>query len=61
VRLDKASDLLQYTTEAVSLIASDVGYDSEAAFSRAFSKRYGVSPSKWRRQPAGEKTDSRRT
>jgi AraC-like DNA-binding protein len=57
VRLDKASDLLQYTTEAVSAISSDVGYDSEAAFSRAFSKRYGMSPSKWRRQPAGEKTD----
>ena len=57
VRLDKASDLLQYTTETVSAISSDVGYDSEAAFSRAFSKRYGMSPSKWRRHPVGEKID----
>ena len=51
VRLEKASDMLQYTTETVGVVASDVGYDSEAAFSRAFSKRYGVPPSKWRRYP----------
>jgi AraC-like DNA-binding protein len=51
VRLEKAADLLQYTNEAVGVIASDIGYDSEAAFSRAFSKRYGISPSKWRHQP----------
>jgi transcriptional regulator GlxA family with amidase domain len=50
VRLDRATDLLQHTTESVSAIASDVGYDSEAAFSRVFSKRYGLPPSRWRRQ-----------
>jgi AraC-like DNA-binding protein len=51
VRLEKAADLLQYTNEAVGVIGSDIGYDSEAAFSRAFSKRYGMSPSKWRHRP----------
>jgi AraC-like DNA-binding protein len=50
VRLERAADLLQHTTEAVTAIASDVGYDSEAAFSRVFSKRYGMPPSRWRRQ-----------
>jgi AraC-like DNA-binding protein len=50
VRLERAADLLQHTTESVSAIASDVGYDSEAAFSRVFSKRYGLPPSRWRRQ-----------
>jgi len=51
VRLDKAADLLQYTTDTVGLVAKEIGYDSEAAFSRAFSKRYGVPPARWRRQP----------
>jgi AraC-like DNA-binding protein len=50
LRLEKAADLLQYTTEPVGVIAGDIGYDSEAAFSRAFSKRYGMPPSRWRRQ-----------
>jgi AraC-like DNA-binding protein len=49
VRLATAADLLLDSTHPISLIASDVGYDSEAAFSRAFSKRYGVAPSRWRR------------
>jgi AraC-like DNA-binding protein len=53
IRLEKAADLLQYTTEPVGVIASDVGYDSEAAFSRVFSKRYGMPPSRWRRQAPG--------
>jgi AraC-like DNA-binding protein len=52
VRLEKAADLLQYTTDAVGAIAREIGYDSEAAFSRAFSKRHGVPPARWRRQPA---------
>jgi AraC-like DNA-binding protein len=30
-------------------IALDVGYDSEAAFSRAFKREVGVSPAEWRR------------
>jgi transcriptional regulator GlxA family with amidase domain len=50
VRLERAADLLQHTTESVRAIASDVGYESEAAFSRVFSKRYGQPPSRWRRQ-----------
>jgi AraC-like DNA-binding protein len=50
VRLAKAAELLLDTTEAVATLASRVGYDSEAAFSRAFSKRYGIPPSKWRQR-----------
>ncbi len=53
VRLEAAADLLQYTTENVGVIAREVGYDSEAAFSRAFSKRSGMSPSRWRHQRIG--------
>jgi AraC-like DNA-binding protein len=50
VRLESAADLLQYTAESISAIAHEIGYDSEAAFSRAFSKRYGRPPSRWRRE-----------
>jgi transcriptional regulator GlxA family with amidase domain len=49
VRLASAADLLLDTPDPISVIASDVGYESEAAFSRAFSRRYGVPPSRWRR------------
>ena len=48
VRLERASDLLMYTKEPLGVIATNVGYDSGAAFSRAFSRRYGASPSRWR-------------
>jgi AraC-like DNA-binding protein len=49
VRLDGAADLLRDTTLPVTLIAENVGYTSEAAFSRAFKHRYGTSPARWRR------------
>lgn len=38
-------------------IAADVGYESEAAFSRAFKKMMGMPPSVWRRR-AGERETS---
>ena len=49
VRLDAASDLLRGTSLPVTLIAENVGYTSEAAFSRAFKHRYGSPPARWRR------------
>jgi AraC-like DNA-binding protein len=35
--------------DSVADIAERVGYESEAAFSRAFKKSVGVSPGQWRR------------
>jgi AraC-like DNA-binding protein len=49
VRLDAAVDLLRDTSLPVTLIAKNVGYTSEAAFSRAFKNRYGTPPARWRR------------
>ena len=49
VRLDAATDLLRDTSLPVTLIAENVGYTSEAAFSRAFKHRYGTPPARWRR------------
>ena len=37
---------------AVAEVAAAVGYDSEAAFSRAFKKAVGKSPGGWRREAA---------
>ena len=34
----------------VAEVAASVGYESEAAFSRAFKKLVGVSPAAWREQ-----------
>ena len=35
---------------SVGKVADQVGYASEAAFSQAFKREYGVSPSVWRQQ-----------
>ena len=50
VRLDAATDLLRDTSLPVAVIAENVGYTSEAAFSRAFKHRYGTPPARWRRE-----------
>jgi AraC-like DNA-binding protein len=49
VRLDAATDLLRDTSLPVTLVAENVGYTSEPAFSRAFKRRYGAPPARWRR------------
>jgi len=40
--------------EPISRIAFDVGYESEAAFSRAFRRERGLPPATWRQQAAAE-------
>lgn len=49
LRLSKACRLLQQTGSAISRISGQVGYDSEAAFNRAFKREYGLPPAEWRR------------
>jgi AraC-like DNA-binding protein len=51
-RMQIAARLLAESTSKVSAVALDVGYDSEAAFSRAFKKAAGVPPATWRQQRA---------
>jgi AraC-like DNA-binding protein len=43
-----AAKRLSDTGAKVAAVAEEVGYDSEAAFSRAFKKFSGRSPSEWR-------------
>jgi AraC-like DNA-binding protein len=47
-RMQIAADLLRTTRLGVAAVAARVGYDSEAAFSRAFKRSVGVSPMAWR-------------
>jgi len=49
-RMQIASELLTSGKTNLAGIAADVGYESEASFSRAFKKLVGVPPSTWRRQ-----------
>jgi AraC-like DNA-binding protein len=51
-RMQAAARLLADGRAKVSAVALQVGYDSEAAFSRAFKKMTGVSPAAWRRRHA---------
>lgn len=47
-RMQMAARLLTDGNAKVAAVALEVGYDSEAAFSRAFKKMTGVSPAAWR-------------
>ena len=50
-RMQIASELLTGGNAKVATVAVEIGYASEAAFSRAFKKMVGMSPSAWRRRP----------
>ena len=47
-RMHIAEDLLMTTDLGVGVVARRVGYDAEEAFSRAFKREHGESPSVWR-------------
>jgi AraC family transcriptional regulator, alkane utilization regulator len=49
-RLQLAALQLSSADRAVADVAECVGYDSEAAFSRAFKREYGAPPATWRRR-----------
>lgn len=55
-RMQIAARLLAESTRKVAAVALEVGYDSEAAFSRAFKKAAGVPPAAWRQQHAARAT-----
>lgn len=50
-RLRKAATMLRASTAGIAEIAANVGYDSEAAFSKAFKRSIGVTPGAFRRRP----------
>jgi AraC-like DNA-binding protein len=48
-RMQVATQTLRNTNASLAQVAEIVGYDSEAAFSRAFKKAFGAAPATWRR------------
>ncbi|POY44735.1 AraC family transcriptional regulator [Avibacterium gallinarum] len=50
VRMQQASMLLKTTQKNILTIALDIGYQSEAYFSRVFKQYYGISPNQYRKQ-----------
>jgi AraC-like DNA-binding protein len=48
-RMQVATQKLRNTSASLAQIADMVGYGSEAAFSRAFKKAFGMAPATWRR------------
>src|SRR5262249_35834045 len=50
LRMSVASDLLRGTRRGIADIAAEVGYESEAAFGKAFKSQNGLTPAKFRRR-----------
>jgi AraC-like DNA-binding protein len=48
-RMQVATEQLRNTSVSLAQVAEIVGYESEAAFSRAFKKAFGTAPATWRR------------
>ena len=49
-RLQLAAALLDRPGTRVANVAAEVGYESEAAFNRAFKRQVGVPPGAWRKR-----------
>jgi AraC-like DNA-binding protein len=48
-RMEVAAHELRNSSASLGKVANTVGYESEAAFSRAFKKAFGTAPATWRR------------
>ncbi|MEG1593397.1 MAG: helix-turn-helix transcriptional regulator, partial [Oscillibacter sp.] len=49
LRMEKAVELLRTTDDKTYLVAEAVGYDEANYFSYVFKKKFGVSPSQYRK------------
>lgn len=47
-RMQLAAERMRSGSDSLAVIAGDVGYESEAAFNRAFKRVTGIAPGRWR-------------
>ena len=47
-RMQLAAERIRNTSDSLAAIAADIGYESEAAFNRAFKRVTGMTPGRWR-------------
>lgn len=57
-RLQLGAQILKSSSRSVAEVASEVGYESEAAFNRAFKREYHVPPARFRNASRGGETTS---
>lgn len=50
IRIEKACSLLKRKTGNVSQVAMEVGYNNPSYFTKCFTEKYGITPSKFRHQ-----------
>lgn len=58
VLLERAAYRLLTTRHTILEIAVEAGYGSHEAFTRAFTRAYGVGPSRWRTRPTGTQIEA---
>jgi AraC family transcriptional regulator len=58
IHLERAAYRLLTTPRTILDIAVEAGYGSHEAFTRAFTKAYGVGPAQWRVSPTGIQIDA---
>jgi AraC-like DNA-binding protein len=49
-RMQVATQELRNSSKSIARIAQDIGYETEASFTRAFKRRMGAPPATWRRE-----------
>ena len=54
VRMDKSKELLIKTDVPIYVVAKEVGYNDQLAFSKIFRKKYGLSPEQYRKKHRDE-------
>lgn len=54
-RMQLAAERLRNTNDSLAAVAADIGYESEAAFNRAFKRIAGLAPGRWREVEASDR------
>lgn len=56
LKMSAAAQMLRDSNHAVSRVAEETGYQSEAAFNNAFKAQFGITPARYRRQSENDES-----